>query len=141
MPFSSIYLSIYLSTLIYVCVCDDDAIEFVSRLPSTGGIFDQAQVGVVQFASDFQTDQALTTSRSSVLNVLDCDRCTSAGGTTGTCNYARKSGGTSTMIAMVEAIAQLSAAPARADARKVIILMTDGQPTGMEGLPPPMKSW
>ena len=114
--------------------------EFVSRLPSAASQFTQAQVAVVQFSSDFQTDQELTKSRSSVLNVLDCDRCSKAGGT-GSCSYVRKSGGTSTVIAMVEAISKLSVAPARDDAKKVIILMTDGQPTGSEGLPSGMLSY
>ena len=114
--------------------------EFVSRLPSAASQFTQAQVAVVQFSSDFQTDQELTKSRSSVLNVLDCDRCSSAGGT-GSCSYVRQSGGTSTVIAMVEAISKLSVAPARDDAKKVIILMTDGQPTGSEGLPSGMLSY
>ena len=114
--------------------------EFVSRLPSAASQFTQAQVAVVQFSSDFQTDQELTKSRSSVLNVLDCDRCAKAGGT-GSCSYVRKSGGTSTVIAMVEAISKLSVAPARDDAKKVIILMTDGQPTGSEALPGQMTSF
>jgi uncharacterized protein YegL len=93
--------------------------EFVSRLPSSNGVFSQAQVSVVQFSSDVEVDQVLTTSRTDVLNVLDCDRCTSAGGT-GMCNYAMKTGGTSTMIGMIQAISELSKAPARADARKVV---------------------
>ena len=91
--------------------------EFVSRLPSNSGNFIQAQVSIMQFSSDLPTDQELTTSRTDVLNVLDCDRCSSAGGT-GSCSYVRKSGGTSTVIAMVEAISKLSAAPARDDAKK-----------------------
>ena len=83
--------------------------EFVSRLPSTGGQFDHAQVSVIQFSSDTNIDQALTTSRADVLNVLDCDRCTSSGGTNGgQCNYKMQSGGTSTVLGMMGAIGELS---------------------------------
>lgn len=115
--------------------------EFVSRLPSTGGKFDQAQVSVVQFSSTVQVDQTLTNDRYDVRNVLDCDRCSSDGGT-GVCSYKQKSGGTSTVIGMVKAISELSNSPlSRADAKKVIVLMTDGGPTGNEAMPSGMQSW
>ena len=45
------------------------------------------------------------------------------------------------MIAMLQAISELSKSPARADANKVIILMTDGGPNGMESLPAALSSW
>ena len=112
--------------------------EFVSRLPSAAGTFEHAQVGIVQFSSDVNIDQILTTSRVDALNVLDCDRCSPG---TGVCNYQMQTGGTSTMIAMLQAISELSKSPARADANKVIILMTDGGPNGMESLPAALSSW
>jgi uncharacterized protein YegL len=112
--------------------------EFVSRLPSAAGTFEHAQVGIVQFSSDVNIDQILTTSRVDALNVLDCDRCSPG---TGVCNYQMQTGGTSTMIAMLQAISELSKSPARADANKVIILMTDGGPNGMESLPASLSSW
>ena len=118
--------------------------EFVSRLPSNSGNFIQAQVSIMQFSSDLPTDQELTTSRTDVLNVLDCDRCKSCvyrPSTCTTCSYVRKSEGWEVLSAMVEAISKLSVAPARDDAKKVIILMTDGQPTGSEALPGQMTSF
>ena len=116
--------------------------EFVSRLPSTGNTFDHARVSIVQFASSVEYDQPLTTSRKDVIDVLDCDRCAPEG--TGVCNYQMKSGGTSTVIAMLGGMGVLSNAPPRADgaiARKVIILATDGTPNGQEALPSAMQSW
>jgi Mg-chelatase subunit ChlD len=113
--------------------------EFVSKLPSDGsGKFKAAQVAVMQFSSDNNLDHALSDDRNSVLNTLDCDRCSDAGGT---CSYAQQSGGTSTMQAMIGAISLFQKAPARPNARKVIILATDGTPNGAEALPSQIQSW
>ena len=138
--------------------------EFVERLPYVGqgssATFELAQVGVVQFSSDPHFDHALTTSRSAITGLLDCGSssftgtCGDKGGTcdswaecsgdkccdySSECAYKQESGGTNTAIAMMEAIKVLMTG--RPDARKVIILATDGQPTGNELLPNEIRTW
>ena len=132
--------------------------------------FESAQVAVVQFSSAPHMDHDLTTSRQDIINVLDCTQqtfsgtCGSAGGTCNThsncagdkccvrddynkpwdmdaseCAYKQKSGGTNTAVAMMEAIKVLMTG--RPDAKKVIILATDGDPTGDESIPDAIKQW
>ena len=113
--------------------------EFVSRLPSSSGTFTQAQVAVMQFSSSNRVDHPLSDDRNSLLNTLDCDRCSPSG--SGVCSYYQTSGGTSTMQAIIGAIELFQRAPSRADAKKVIILATDGTPNGLEALPPAMQNW
>jgi Mg-chelatase subunit ChlD len=139
--------------------------EFTERLPYVGSgstsTFELAQVGVVQFSSSPQLDHQLTTKRKDIIDLLECGSsgflgpCGTAGGTcdswdscagdqccasySSICAYTQKSGGTNTATAMMEAIKVLMTG--RADARKVLILATDGQPTGHEGLPQPIVQW
>ena len=144
--------------------------EFTERLPYTGTYssarFELAQVGVVQFSSEPHHEAgegiALTTKRQDVTSLLDCGTSTFEGtcGTYGTCDswdsctgarccqstypksqcaYEQKSGGTNTAIAMMEAIKVLMTG--RPDARKVLIIATDGQPTGNEALPSEIQRW
>ena len=53
------------------------------------------------------------------------------------CDYTQSKGGTNTATALMEGIELLMTG--RPDAKKVIILATDGQPTGDESLPSPIQ--
>ena len=66
------------------------------------------------------------------------DKCCYAYGAD--CDYQQKSGGTSTVIGLMEAMKQLMLS-SRPDARKVIIIATDGDPSGNEGLPDEVNNW
>lgn len=70
------------------------------------------------------------------------DRCCSATYTWDACIYEQKSGGTSTAVGFMAAIGELlDPTYGRPDASKVIILATDGSPTGSQQLPTEVSSW
>merc|ERR1711871_661031 len=103
--------------------------DFVELLPydQATGKLTQAQVAVVQFSSEAQTDSLLTDDRSTLRSLLNPS------------TYQQSTGGTSTAIGMMQAISVLM--QGRAQAKKVIVLMTDGQPTGIESLPSEIETW